>query len=269
MNCPITWSLFRLLNTSHHIPLHLPGERKQRVSVPAFTLIELLVVIVIIGILAAITLSAISRVRSHARAAKCVSNLRQWCIAIPMFAADNGGKLPQTDWDNSPEQETLAHLAPYVGSGNWTNSKRREYGTHTFGCSEYKRTYTTANHTWGYGFNTPMNKMKLNVFSQPSRQVWVMDTAASQRWVDLGTLTGSAAKRNTLLRAFPRPHMGKLGVGFLDGHAQLRTLPSLTWDMFVRDTSAEKSTSIPNPWNGTPIVTPEEEAKNEAIALAY
>lgn len=60
----------------------------------AFTLIELLTVIAIIGILAAIIIPTVGRVRDSARASKCVSNLRQVAMAIRLCADDNRGKLP-------------------------------------------------------------------------------------------------------------------------------------------------------------------------------
>ena len=60
----------------------------------AFTLVELLTVIAIIGILAAILIPVVSRVRESARAATCMSNLRQIGTAVQMFVADNKGLLP-------------------------------------------------------------------------------------------------------------------------------------------------------------------------------
>ena len=59
-----------------------------------FTLIELLTVIAIIGILAAILIPTVGMVRKKARAAECVSRLRQIGTAIALYADENKGMAP-------------------------------------------------------------------------------------------------------------------------------------------------------------------------------
>jgi prepilin-type N-terminal cleavage/methylation domain-containing protein/prepilin-type processing-associated H-X9-DG protein len=79
-----------------------------------FTLIELLVVIAIIAILAAMLLPALNVAREKSRRARCVSNLRQVCVALNIYANDNRDKLPSTGkpggewlWDVDREMRDL------------------------------------------------------------------------------------------------------------------------------------------------------------------
>src|SRR5690349_21810627 len=59
----------------------------------AFTLIELMVSIAIIGILAALLLSAIGGVKRHAQTTVCKNNVRQLGLAWQMYSHDNNDTL--------------------------------------------------------------------------------------------------------------------------------------------------------------------------------
>ena len=63
-------------------------------AVRGFTLIELLVVIVILSILAALILPALSRARRSAREATCISQLKQFGLAIDMYRIDYPDSMP-------------------------------------------------------------------------------------------------------------------------------------------------------------------------------
>lgn len=75
-----------------------------------FTLIELLTVIAIIGILAAIIIPTVGRVRSSARDSACKSNLRQIGLAVALYSTEQRGFFPLSS-GNTP-------------GGNWRNALR-------------------------------------------------------------------------------------------------------------------------------------------------
>jgi prepilin-type processing-associated H-X9-DG protein/prepilin-type N-terminal cleavage/methylation domain-containing protein len=60
----------------------------------AFTLLELLVVIAIIGMLAGLLLPVLSRAKMRAQRITCVSNLKQFAVALQLYAGDFGDHLP-------------------------------------------------------------------------------------------------------------------------------------------------------------------------------
>lgn len=108
----------------------MPNEtnfRRLRRGHGGFTLIELLVVIAIIALLVGILLPAIGAARDTARNGVCKSNMRQFGIALTMFAHDHRDHLPgvytwwesdawKRDWlagDVSPRRE------PRPGANNW------------------------------------------------------------------------------------------------------------------------------------------------------
>lgn len=59
-----------------------------------FTLTELLVVMAIIGVLASLTLPALSAAKQRAIRVHCLNNLRQIAVTVRLYADDNAGRLP-------------------------------------------------------------------------------------------------------------------------------------------------------------------------------
>jgi hypothetical protein len=66
--------------------------------------VELLVAIGIIGILAALLLSAINAAKDHARRTVCMNNLRQINLGVRMYSDDSNDKSPKS---------TLRRISPY------------------------------------------------------------------------------------------------------------------------------------------------------------
>ena len=83
----------------------------------AFTLIELLVVIAIIAILAALLLPALAGAKERAKRTGCVSNVRQFLLAIHMYANDNDQRLPSGASDSHTPNGVLDDSIPVL-SGN-------------------------------------------------------------------------------------------------------------------------------------------------------
>lgn len=86
-----------------------------------FTLIELLTVIAIIGILAAIIVPTVGKVRQTARTSACASNLRQLSLAALMFAGDNNGRLVELQFGAEPVY-WFRQLYPYLKSDGLNRS---------------------------------------------------------------------------------------------------------------------------------------------------
>jgi general secretion pathway protein G len=61
----------------------------------AFTLLELLVVIGIIAVLAGLLLPGIARAKNKARTIECLGNLRQWNLALLLYAQENEDCIPR------------------------------------------------------------------------------------------------------------------------------------------------------------------------------
>jgi prepilin-type N-terminal cleavage/methylation domain-containing protein len=102
----------------------------------AFTLVELLVVIAILVLLMSILLPAIHRVRKHAAAMTCQSNLRQWGLLLDTYVTGNDGKfffeLTHVDMETAPQSMTVWSR---VGG---TYFSRISETTGTSGCARWR-----------------------------------------------------------------------------------------------------------------------------------
>jgi len=232
----------------------------------ALTLIELLVVISIVGVLAALLLTALSRGMGTARRISCVNNVRQLGQAIQEFVSDNHvypldtnpdfdkGKYPNhyDFWNIALEhelgKESSSHDVSFDSKGIWkcpsltrpadypSNQEYYSYGYNTYGILGAKGDTNSL----GIGRQFGMSKVSAppvpeSEIASPSEMMALGDGFygnGKSVYVTSGLL-GRSTNFPLLIPATTEPHLrheGKANVVFCDGHVESPTLQFLFTD---------------------------------------
>jgi prepilin-type N-terminal cleavage/methylation domain-containing protein/prepilin-type processing-associated H-X9-DG protein len=204
----------------------------------AFTLIELLTVIAIIGILAAIIIPTVGKVRETARAAQCASNLRQIQLANILHAHDHNGKYataaigdgsagnPDTDAERKwlLNAEFYAYLSKRKATGiyNWPVDFLCPTSL-ALGNTPENKNYNYAG--FSYGYNVTQKTSGLRRFTQsevarPSTSLawadavdWLIEYSGTQNYDESAPTTQKT-------KAVAYRHGGKLNAAYWDAHVR-------------------------------------------------
>lgn len=136
-----------------------------------FTLVELLTVIAIIGILAAILIPVVGKVRGQARASQCLSNLRQIGIAYNLYANANQGLYPKktasSAFDSMLSVVTV-DMQPYIPHPLPPSDGSRLLFTDVWRCPSgpetWQTTYSPNNNHWAVNVRSVQNPSRFALY---------------------------------------------------------------------------------------------------------
>jgi prepilin-type N-terminal cleavage/methylation domain-containing protein/prepilin-type processing-associated H-X9-DG protein len=207
-----------------------------------FTLIEVLVVITIVVVLAALSFLGVSKVRSAARGATCVSNLRQVGAAILAHAIDHSGQLPPLEDRTKPDDGLVGIWPQIIADGGYLSRVLNSAGRNSCNAGVWACPDCTVVQTnyQGYGVaeGTVMKvkrgsqpgsgSMLLPAIPKPERTWLVGDAANNANDLKSGWYAIWAnPSRWTSAHVPAARHGGKVNVCMVDGHVESLSMEEL------------------------------------------
>lgn len=209
--------------------------RKSSNAIPpprrGFTLVELLVAIGIIVILISLLVPSVALARRAARQAQCASNLRQWAIAVNMYAQANQGWLPRRGQGKEPTNtiswydDWFNELPPYLYQHSYLDLANagmmpNQDSTGIWMCPETVGTPNIYGRFFSYAMNMALSVRnatypdRITHVGPVSTMVFMADgpTGYCSMVPYIGTASAPAA-----FNPVPR-HNGRVNIAFLDTH---------------------------------------------------
>jgi general secretion pathway protein G len=218
-----------------------------------FTIIELLVVIGIAAVLLGLLLPALSSVRRSAGGLTCESNLRQWAMAMILYANDNNGYLARrgqgvgptylvtrpTDWFNA--LPPMMKMQPYMNLATAGTIPHPPSGS-VWICPEAAD--MAGPYYWSFAMNMGLSVWEANQNNgQPDKLTSVGNLSVMVLFTDAPGNYCSVFPSEYAggYNPVPRHRNNTLNICFLDGHVQpypgsyigvgtgLPVLPDVVW----------------------------------------